>query len=179
VKSLSEHEQVIESGIGTFISVGETLLELRNNWAEYKLEAGYDSFSDYCESRWPQIPASTRYYQLDVAEVQSFLPVPVTDSHANVLHRYFKDDAKLIQETWDEVTASSDKPTAKLVETIAKKHWLIENDAELGEKVRLQEIQPDKAFALKQALDKLPDYYKTAVYEYGLEGEGVAPETLS
>ena len=48
-RSLDECEQVIERGLGTFVEVGEALMEIRDSRL-YK--TSHASFDDYCRERW-------------------------------------------------------------------------------------------------------------------------------
>lgn len=48
--TLAENEEVIGKGLGTFIDVGRALMEIRSG-RQY-IEAGFDSFEDYCKQRW-------------------------------------------------------------------------------------------------------------------------------
>lgn len=49
-RSLDKNEEVIRGGLGTFVEVGQALLDIRDS-GQYR-EAGYSSFDQYCQERW-------------------------------------------------------------------------------------------------------------------------------
>lgn len=48
--TLEENEAVIERGMSSFVDVGRALQRVRDS-SQY-IEAGFDTFEDYCEKRW-------------------------------------------------------------------------------------------------------------------------------
>lgn len=92
--TLGEHEQVIERGLQSFVSVGNALLAIKVG--RLYREAGFDTFEDYCQRRW-QISRS-RGYQLvtaaatvealyrDLPETSTTvdIPVPLPTNEAQV-----------------------------------------------------------------------------------------------
>lgn len=180
--SLVEQEQIIEDNLEGFVKGFRALVEIRVNWDTYQRETPYDKFTDYCRGRWANLnlPPSTFYHKLDVIEINALLPEPIpTDSHATALHKYLGNDSELINAAWQEVNETAEKPTAKYVETVAKKHALINENSPLGQLVKYQQISPDKAYALKKVLDRLPNYYVEAVYSFGIGEDSVSGDTLN
>lgn len=189
---LQELEQVIHAGysaiedkLQVFVDIGEALLQIRER--NLYLLTGWSTFDDYCKGMWPKLANSTRYYKLQAAEAKAVIPDDIKTAHASVLRRYLRDgkelDAELVKKTWQEVTATVDSPdtiTTNYVEAIAKKQWLIKNSGPLGEAVRLQQITPDKAYALQKTLERLPEAYTIAVIKFGIgQTDCVSGDTLN
>jgi hypothetical protein len=49
-RSLDRNEEVIRMGLGTFVEVGQALMDIRDG-GQYR-EAGFDTFDEYCKVRW-------------------------------------------------------------------------------------------------------------------------------
>lgn len=178
LNKLRENEKRIQTGLNAFLDVGMALLEVRDNEL-YKAD-GWATFEDYCQGRWPQIPETTRIYKVNTAAVKVVLGEDVKNAHAYALREVLKDDSKLMQETWAEVSQiEPEKITAEYVKTVAKKHWLMEHSGPLGEAVELQKITPEKAWVLQRVLMRLPEEYSIAVLNFGIGQDCVQGETLN
>ena len=86
ITRLAECEQVIERGLGTFVEVGEALLEIRDSRL---YRESHRTFEDYCRERWGM--SRVRAHQLiDGADVVALLttvntPTPASERVAREL----------------------------------------------------------------------------------------------
>lgn len=108
---LQTSEQIIESGLKTFVEVGNALMSIRD---ERLYREQYPTFEAYCRERWSW---SSRHVnrQIEAAQIAGAVgpigPVPSTESQARELSRLKEPEA--IRETWQEVTSSNPQPTAR------------------------------------------------------------------
>lgn len=119
VRRLDELEQVVETGLTVFVSVGNALLEIRDSRL-YRQQ--YQTFEAYCRERW----GMGRNYPnrlIQAAEVaRNLVPIgtiPATESQARPLTRL---EPEVQREAWKAVVDStpSEQITAKVVEEQAK-----------------------------------------------------------
>lgn len=180
LKSLRKNEAIIKSGIEQFINVGQALLDIREN--KQYLALDYTSFDDYCAAVWPDLPSSTRYHGMNVAEIQRTIGEDdITPAYAIAIRRVTgPEDEDLILKTWNEVQniSKDTKITAALVSAVAKKEWLIKNSGPLGEAVKEMRVSVEKAYILQKTLLKLPDEYTIAVIRHGIGEDCVSGGTM-
>lgn len=123
-RTLKQLEAVIESGMQTFIEVGNALLEIRKNRL---YRDSFATFEDYCRERWgwrrdyadKQIRAAAVMRNLDVSapSLHTIVCAPQNEAQAREL-------AQLPPEQQREVAATIDftKATAKDVQVAVKKY---------------------------------------------------------
>jgi hypothetical protein len=115
-------EAVVEKGLQTFVEVGASLLEIRDN-RYYRQE--FDTFEAYCRQRW-QMGASRARQLIGAAEVVKNLNTEgesvtiVTPTHESQVRPLTKLDPEQQREVWQSATRLSPKPTAELVAKIAE-----------------------------------------------------------
>lgn len=112
-------ETVIEKGLQTFVEVGASLLEIRDN-RYYRQD--FDTFEDYCRERW-QISRPKAYRLIDAAQVAGNLS-PIGDiqpTHESQVRPLAKLELEQQREAWQTATRLSPKPTAELVTKIVEK----------------------------------------------------------
>jgi hypothetical protein len=107
-RRLAALEAVIESGLRTFVEVGNALFEIRDQ--RLFLEQGFPTFDAYCRRRWPW----GRNYinkQIAAAEVVRNLgttvPTPVTERQARELARLTPERQREVAATIDFTTATA------------------------------------------------------------------------
>lgn len=172
-------EEVIRTGLEEFRRVGEALQRIRD---EKLYREEYDTFKEYCREKW-DISSSYSYQLSQASEVAQQIESsggnpPTISSHAAKLHIISSEEYRI--EAWEEVQrVFGGTATAKDVQTIARKYYVLERGGPIADKVSSQEMSPRRAYDLVKRLDQLPDYYKEAVMNRGLEGEGVAAKTLT
>lgn len=118
LKAFTRCENIIEKGVKTFIEVGKSLLEIKEN--RYYRD-NYDTFQDYCKERWGfdrtyahRLIEASRVTE-NVANCQQ---IPATESQARELAK-LPDDAQA--EAWEEVIKKTDgKPTAAAVREVVE-----------------------------------------------------------
>ena len=114
---LARCEAVVESGLRTFVDVGEALMEIRDRrlWRD-----GFDSFEDYCRERWG---FSRKYAHLIVAEaeVNQLVDHPIRQSTARELVP-LKNEPEKLREAWveanDRAEQNGRKVTAEIVREV-------------------------------------------------------------
>jgi hypothetical protein len=115
---LSTLERIIETGLQTFIEVGNALTEIRDSRLYRRC---YHTFEDYCRERWQM--TRMRASQLIsaaavVANVNNCLHSPTHESQVRALANLEPEQQR---EAWKEATQDNPKPTAKRVaEAVAK-----------------------------------------------------------
>lgn len=116
---LEKCEAVIQSGMQTFIEVGNALCEIRDS----RLYKSYGTFEDYCRDKW----GMTRQYannlvrSSEVAEnLETIVSKPTHESQVRPLTKLKEPEQQ--REAWTEAVATSGgKPTAKHVEAAVEK----------------------------------------------------------
>lgn len=177
--ALEACEEVIRTGLEEFRRVGEALQRIRD---EKLYRAEYETFKEYCREKW-DISSSYSYQLSQASEVAQQIESsggspPTISSHAAKLHIISSEKYRI--EAWEEVRAVfGDNATARDIQTIARKYYVLERGGPIANKVASQEMSPRRAYDLTKKLDRLPEYYEEAVTNRGLEGEGVAAETLT
>ena len=155
---LDELEAIIDRGRNSFYEVGLALLRIRDDRL-YKEE--YTTFEEYCLKKWNFTP-QRGYSLMQAASVASLLDeIPEKAAYAEKLT--ILEDPDTIRSAWEEVLGSGKKITARLVENIAKKHFVIRFGGTLAERVIDQDITPAKAYDLIKCLGSLPDYYSVVL----------------
>jgi hypothetical protein len=86
LQELAALESIIESGMQTFVDVGQALITIRD---QRLYRAEYHSFDDYCRDRW-SFRRAHAYRLIDAAQVVSNLetadgPLPANESQARAL----------------------------------------------------------------------------------------------
>jgi transposase len=103
VRSLDQCEAVIQRGVGTFIEVGEALMEIRDRRL-YQLE--FASFDSYCRERWG-FNRQRAHQLITASEVSSMLDSdPVNARQAEALAP-LKDRPEEMKEVMDAVIAEA------------------------------------------------------------------------
>src|SRR5207344_215462 len=101
---LSELEQVIEHGLGTFVDVGRALLEIQQQRL-YRM-AGHPTFADYVAKRW-DLSTAHAYRQIEASKVVDILspigemPLPANEAQARELAPLV-DDPDAVRAVWAE-----------------------------------------------------------------------------
>jgi hypothetical protein len=112
-------EEIIEQGIGTFIEVGEALLEIRNRRL---YRDSHDTFEAYCRERWGF--SDSRARQL-VGAAETVTTVTVENLPAPSSERVARELASLPEpeqrEAWSEAVEQNGRPTAAQVREIVKR----------------------------------------------------------
>lgn len=152
--TLNKYEAVIQKGLDQFLKVGQALLHIKNKRL-YRHK--YQNFDQYLKDRWG-ISGSYGYQLIASSQIASELENPPTvQSHAHKLKIL---PPEIRQEAWQEVVDTMPEPTAYLVETVAQKHYVINQKSPLSALVTIQEIEPRKAYQITKRLDQLPSYYR-------------------
>lgn len=119
-----ELEMIIESGLKTFVEVGNALSEIRDNLL-YRVD--HDTFEDYCVDKW-EMKKSYAHYLIKSADIAKNLSTIVDKSENN--HNLPTNEAQVRpltklkpeeqKEVWKEAveTAPNGKVTAKHVEKV-------------------------------------------------------------
>lgn len=110
-RSLEQHEEIIESGVKSFIDVGRSLMAIRD---EKLWQKDHDSFDSYCKTRW-NFAKSHAYRMIESAVVVDDLspnggksPVPENERQARALAESAP-DAKTRETVWKAAVASAPK----------------------------------------------------------------------
>jgi SAM-dependent methyltransferase len=128
LKRLVEDEQVIESGLSTFIEVGWALTRIRDGKLYKALSDGYKTFEDYCKRRW-DISLAQGKRLINAVEVTSALApngakiAPKRESQVRELNP-LKDDPDALQAAWTSAVelAEGEQPTAIQVREAVEAH---------------------------------------------------------
>ncbi len=109
---LQTSEQIIESGLKTFVEVGNALMSIRDDRL-YREQ--YPTFEAYCRERWRFTDARANQ-MIDAANITTMvvsaeLQAPLNERQARELSRLKEPEA--IRETWQEVTSNNPQPTAR------------------------------------------------------------------
>ena len=122
-RSLVECEAVIERGLGTFVEVGEALLEIREQRLYRMIHGDFDT---YCRDRWGFSRRRAGEF-IEAADVVNRLGeispsvAPTREAHAAALTP-LRDDPEAMAEVMDEVGSTGDRVTAeKISEKVAEK----------------------------------------------------------
>lgn len=123
VRTLSDCEAVIERGLGTFVEVGQALLDIRDSRLYGE---SHGTFEDYCRERWgmSRRHANRTIEAADVAGVLGPIgPTPPTEAVARELAPLRSEPTRMA-EAWAEATENAkaeDRPvTAKDVRRAVK-----------------------------------------------------------
>jgi phage N-6-adenine-methyltransferase len=120
---LDELEAVVERGLGTFVEVGQALMEIRDKRLYREL---HDTFEDYCRSRWKMSqPHAQRH--INAAQVIGAIPMgieaPANERQARELAPLLDEPASLAA-AWNQAVgraAALDSPvTAALVREVVE-----------------------------------------------------------
>lgn len=117
--TLAECEQVIERGLGTFVEVGQALLNIRD---ERLYRRDFATFEDYCEERW-NIKRAHAYRLIAASEVVANLspigdtPLPKNEGQARALGQFPADLHPAIMQT---AVARYEAPTASEIERVGR-----------------------------------------------------------
>ena len=164
-------ENTIEKGLETFLTVGNALKEIKDTHLWMRR---YESFEEYCKQRW-QISKPMAYHLIGSASVVNDLEtdvLPTKPAHASKLSVI--KSPELRNKAWEEVLNTERNVTGNLVETVARKYQVLENDREIGEHIGF-DITSEQGYRLFRVLEKLPIYYRNAVLKFGIKSN---PETL-
>lgn len=147
-RTLKQHEEIIEFGIKSFVSVGQSLLAIRD---ERLYEDGYDSFDSYCKQKWG-FTRQRAHQMIEAADVVSdvstivdtqtkkskqktTIPLPKNESQARALATA-ADTPEQRAEVWQEAVkvapqnaAGEPVVTAKIINQVADKVVGPKNDA--------------------------------------------------
>lgn len=119
VAKLARCEAVIESGLRTFVEVGEALMEIRDSRL---YRDGFGTFEDYCQERW-SLKRQRAYEIMDAAAVVSEISdtPPDREAHAAALAP-LRDEPEKLREAWAEAQQRADtnghKVTAQAVREV-------------------------------------------------------------
>lgn len=124
-RKLESLEKTIEAGLGTFVEVGNALLEIRD---ARLYRASYGTFEAYCRERWG---FSKSYGNMLVAAAEMATIVAIqNEGQARALAPLRDEPTKAI-EVWREVTASGEPTAAKIREAVSRRldvHFSSETD---------------------------------------------------
>lgn len=115
-RRLAELEDVVARGLGTFVEVGNALLEIRDSRL---YEQTHLTFESYCNEKW----AMGRSYAnklILAAQVGTTVPT-ATERQARELAPLLSQPATL-REAWAEVVELHPEPTAQQVREVVQKH---------------------------------------------------------
>lgn len=162
-------EQTIETGLKTFVDVGNALLEIRE---DRLYRTTHSRFEDYCKARW-DFSYTYAYRLIEAAEAVGnikTLPIgkvlPATESQARPLTSLTPDEQR---EAWQKAvdTAPNGKVTAEHVQNVAKEY-----------RPKQENKKPDKPQGQLAPVEKrkevveLDDEEKQNAYFFGLYQEG-------
>lgn len=140
IRSLAEHEAVIERGLNTFVEVGTALLAIRE---ERLYRQDFATFEKYCRGRWSFGRQRAQQLIEAAAVVQDFgqEKVQPNESQARELGRVPEPERA---EVWREtVERTNGKPTAAAVrETYAPTPPVIDPDVDLATPARREPMRP-------------------------------------
>jgi hypothetical protein len=111
-RSFQENEKIISRGLGTFVEVGRALMDIRAS-RQY-LNAGFDSFDDYCRGRWGldktqvsrHINGAKVVNSLEVADPQL---LPANIEQATPLISILNSEGEdAVRNAWDQIVESHD-----------------------------------------------------------------------
>jgi hypothetical protein len=161
---LANQERVIESGLQTFIEVGQALLTIRDKRL-YK--DTYASFDAYCQERWGW--TRQRAHQLiQGAEVSNMLDAPPANARQAAELAPLRDDPDAMRELWAEVReAHGDDLTAADVRSAVKEY--------LGDTPEIEEAESEPpaeplAGELEPARPQFLEDFRTALKDAPLYG---------
>lgn len=118
---LAKLENVIASGLATFVDVGRALGDVRD-LGLYR-EAGFDTFEAYARGRW-ELTRSRAYQMMDGARVAEAVSTnvdtarPATEAVARELVPLLSEGDETVAEAWGRVLAQDERPTAKAARSI-------------------------------------------------------------
>ena len=119
-RTFAENEAVIERGLGTFVEVGEALMEIRDA-RQYR--ENYGDFDTYCRERWG-FTRSRAHRLIEASEIADVLPMgntPTSERQARALAP-LRDDPQAMAEVMEEVAAEPGRVTAeKISDKVAEK----------------------------------------------------------
>lgn len=140
-KRLIALEKVIQSGLSTFVSVGEALAEIRESRL-YRIE--FDNFDEYCRSKW-NMSRIQAHRLTAAAEISEMLPIgnkPTGESQVRPLSKLDTEEEQ--KEAWKEaVEESGGKPTAKHVEAAVSRRMVPEHQFTPAQLARIEEAKGD------------------------------------
>lgn len=160
--SLAENEETIRDGLGTFVEVGQALMEIRDK-RQY-ITAGFDRFEDYCRERW-DMDGSYANTQIGASKVvgilrQGDLPVPANHEQARPLAKLLNTDGEeAVRVAWSQIVERHDGDgpvTGREVRTFLKPSLGITpskrplSDAYLGALDKLKPAMKSVRWALEQ-----------------------------
>ena len=147
---LSRCEAVIESGLRTFVEVGEALMEIRDSRL-YRETHG--TFEDYCQERWGMTHANAGR-AIRSAEVAATLASPngLTESQARELAP-LRDRPEVLREAWQEANHRAETAGRKVTAEVVRE---VVTDFKPGTKPkRKEQPAPDRPMQyLNEMLDK-------------------------
>jgi hypothetical protein len=116
-RGLEELEGIIARGLGTFIEVGRTLLEIQSR--RLYLQAGHRSFAVYVTERW-DLSEAHAYRQIEAAKVIDILSpigetsLPANEAQARELAPLVQ-DPDAIRTIWTEIESTGERVTARAI----------------------------------------------------------------
>lgn len=112
---LTHLESVIERGLGTFVEVGQALLEIRDSRL-YRESHG--TFEDYCRERWG-MSRSYAHRQIDAATVAAVLPIGNEAQARELLP--LRAEPEQMAEAWGEASANGSPTAEKVREAVVRR----------------------------------------------------------
>ncbi len=121
-RHLGALEKRIERGISTFVEVGESLMEIRDNRL---YRDSYATFDAYCRARW-NFDRGRAYQLIGAAEVARAIPdgfPPIgNEAQARELVPLVRENPALVQEVWKEVMASDEPLSQSRIRAAVRAH---------------------------------------------------------
>lgn len=111
MRTLEEHEAIIQTGLQTFIEVGEALMAIRDGRL---YRATHSDFDTYCRERWG-FSRRRAGQMIEAAEVGNMLPTPPENARQAAALAPLKDDPAAMAEVMAEVAEEADKVTARAI----------------------------------------------------------------
>jgi phage N-6-adenine-methyltransferase len=125
-RRLSELEDVIRSGMRTFVQVGEALMEIRE---DRLYREDFPTFEDYCQERWG-FTARRALQMVSAAAIGTIVPVQ-NEGQARELAP-LKDEPEQLREAWVEASSDGEPTALKVKEAVTRRrmdvHYSSERD---------------------------------------------------
>lgn len=144
VRSLTELEAVVDSGLHKFIEVGEALAEIR----ERRLyRETHESFETYCSDRY-NLKRQRAYEMMAAANVVARMSeisdiVPERESHAAALAPLRDDPPAMVEALAEAALETGGKPTAAIIERVVERRTKREPAPVAVQAEEIIELEPD------------------------------------
>lgn len=125
---LATLEAVVERGLGTFVEVGQALLEIQRDSLFREM---HGTFEDYCRARW-NISRDWAYKQIRAAEVAVLVDHGLQPNERQARELVpLRDEPEQLREAWAEASADGEPTALKVRDAVSRRmdvHYSSERD---------------------------------------------------